>query len=135
MRTITSTYAYYPANSKKDLMVDTDIIAKYEVNPARHPLPIDANLEWDIKQHGIKIPLQIYTNGSVGTLGDGNHRLRIARKLGIKKVPVQFIPDLWAHESHAVTRHIIGGNSMSSVKANRWIKCECSCGARWKEEA
>jgi hypothetical protein len=163
MRTITATYAYHPSSDfKADLKVDTDIISKYEVGPLPHSRAIDPNLEQDIKINGIKRPLKIYTNGLVATLGDGNQRIRIARKLGIKKVPVQIVPDnfrrsatrslgghprlapvlvewveknLWAHEEHRVTRHVIGGGVGGSIKANRFARCKCSCGAYWKEEA
>jgi hypothetical protein len=157
-RVIHSTYAYQPANSKADLKVNTDTVALYSPPGELH---IDPSLEWDIKQNGIKFPLQIRTNGLVGTLSDGSHRLKIALKLGIKKVPVQIVPDnfrkwthsrsygtpnldpvlaewvkenLWKHGEHTVTRQIIGGSSFSSIKATRWVRCECSCGASWKEE-
>jgi hypothetical protein len=161
MKTILSTYAYHPSDEQKpDLKVATDIIAKYEVAPVPHTRAIDPRLEWDIKQNGILVPLKIYTNGVIATLGDGNHRIRIAKKLGIKKVPVIFIPDnfrrlhtltsgspllhpilaawvkdhLWAHEGHEVTRNFIGGGMRGGIAANRFMRCNCSCGATWKEE-
>lgn len=160
MRTITSTYAYHPGDDKADLKVATDIIAKYEVAPIPHARAIDAQLEWDISQNGIVSPLKLYTNGAVATLGDGNHRIRIAQKQKIKKVPVQFIPDnfrrlqtsisghpaldpsltewvrenLWLHESHVITRWFIGGG-VGSIAPSKFMRCHCSCGATWKEEA
>jgi len=162
VRVIQGTYAYHPANNKCDLKVDVNIVAKYAVEPSPRTIPIDPELEWDIKKNGIMFPLKIYTNGLMGTIGDGNQRLRIAKKLGIKKVPVQFIPDnfrrlatravsghpaldpvlsewvernLWAHENHEVSRHVIGGgNSASSIRPNKYVKCVCSCKAEWKEE-
>lgn len=162
MRVIQGTYAYYPASNKFDLKVDVSVMEKYAVEPAPRTLAIDPILEQDIQQNGIKFPLKVYTNGIMGTIGDGNQRLRIAKKLGIKKVPVQLIPDnfrrlatrnvsghtaldpvlsewveknLWAHENHEVSRHVIGGgNSGSAIRPNKYVKCVCSCKATWKEE-
>ena len=161
MRTIQSTFAYHPCDEEKpDLKVATDIIAKYEVSPVPHSQLINPKLEWDIKQNGILMPLKLYTNGIQATLGDGNHRIRIAKKLGIKKVPIIFIPDnfkrlstsisghpslhpvlkawvdknLWVHAEHEVIRKFIGGGMRGGVEPNKFVRCHCSCGSTWKEE-
>lgn len=162
--TITSTYAYRPADAKKpDLLVPTSVVKRYAFsNPAmaaarkRHA---DHGLEWDIQQNGILFPLIIYTNGTSGLLGDGYLRLGIAEKMGIKKLPVQIHPNnfkrihtengfpslepkvaawvnkhLLSHADHEVTRHLIGGGGSAGISPTKWIRCECSCAASWKEE-
>jgi ParB family chromosome partitioning protein len=48
---------------------------------------IERELEESIKQHGILQPLQIALVNNKYVLIDGLHRLRIAKKLGISKVP------------------------------------------------
>jgi hypothetical protein len=157
---ISATYAYHPADETPDLYVLTEVLKRYHVAHIAHRPAIDPPLEWDIKQRGVLKPLRLYTNGTFGILGDGNHRLRIALKLGIDKLPVQILPDnfkrmasqkgypmlepvveawvkenLWSHSDHTVTRHIIGGESSGGIKASKFIKCVCSCDATWKEEA
>ncbi len=46
----------------------------------------------DIKRNGFKEPVQIYLyrNEKRLNLGEGNHRLGVARELGIKKIPAIF---------------------------------------------
>jgi ParB/RepB/Spo0J family partition protein len=48
---------------------------------------LEAELEQSIKQHGILQPLQIALVNGQYVLIDGLHRLRIAKKLGMKTVP------------------------------------------------
>lgn len=159
MRTISTTYAYHPATEKADLKLGTEAVARYVAMPDQPNRRIDPATEADIVANGILSPLLIKTNGAMGVLVDGHGRIAIARKLGIKKLPVQIVPDnfrrmrhhggyppldqaladwvsgnLWSHEGHVVVRHIVGGGP-GSVKANKYAKCECSCGAYWKEEA
>lgn len=159
-RTITTTYAYHPADDKPDLYLPTDVAARYHVVETAHRLRIDPTLEWDIKQKGVLKPLKLYTNGVSGILGDGNHRLRIAVKLGLDELPVQVLPDslrrmssqrgyptldavtkewaadwLWSHAEHTVTRHIIGAKSTGGIDPHLFKRCTCSCGASWREEA
>lgn len=47
----------------------------------------------DIKQNGIKLPVQVmlYQYEGRAKLGEGNHRLAIAKELGIKKIPTVFV--------------------------------------------
>ena len=159
-RVITSTYAYHPADDIPDLYLPTEVVKRYHVAEMAHRLKIDPTLEWDIKQNGVLKPLKLYTNGINGVLGDGNHRLRVAVKLGIEELPVQILPDslrrmssqrgyppldsitkdwatdwLWSHTEHTVTRHIIGGKSAGGISPHLFKRCECSCGAKWREEA
>jgi hypothetical protein len=96
----------------------------------------------------------IYTDGIFAKLGDGHHRLKIASEHGIATIPVQVIPDsmrratqrvvlepeleawvidnLWIHETHDVVRRIIGSRQ-GGVLSNAYSRCDCSCGANWKE--
>lgn len=43
----------------------------------------------DIKENGIKIPIKLLIDSGKALLIEGNHRLCIAKKLGMKTVPVQ----------------------------------------------
>lgn len=47
----------------------------------------------DIKKNGIKLPVQVmlYQHEGRAKLGEGNHRLAIAKELGIKKIPTVFV--------------------------------------------
>lgn len=159
MRTIITTYAYHPASEKADLKLTTEAVARYVAMPEQPTRRIDPAVEADIVANGVQSPLLLKTNGAMGLLVDGHGRIAIARKLGIKKLPVQVVPDnfrrmrhhggfpsldqvtadwvrdnLWAHAGHEVVRHVVGGGP-GSVKANKFAKCTCSCGAHWKEEA
>jgi hypothetical protein len=119
----------------------------------------DRRLEADIEVNGILHPLTIYTDGAHGILADGYQRLSLAEKLGIKSLPVQIHPNnfrrmrteagfppleakvkawcekhLLKHANHEITRHLVGSDGSAGIPANKWVKCECSCGAYWKEE-
>jgi hypothetical protein len=157
---IASTYAYHPSDENKpDIKVATTILARYQIAPPAHARHIDPGLLEDVSVNGIVTPVKLYTNGLQAILVDGNHRVRVAQKLGLRKIPVKIIPDnfrrmrhnfgypaldpvfadwcrdnLWAHENHEITRHFIGGGQSGGIPGNRFNKCVCSCGARWKEE-
>lgn len=47
----------------------------------------------DIKENGIKLPVQVFfwQHERRASLGEGNHRLAIAKELGIKKIPTVFV--------------------------------------------
>lgn len=159
MRKINTTYAYHPASDKADLKLATEAVARYIAMPEQRNRRVNPTVEADIAANGVLTPLLIKTNGTLGVLVDGHGRIAIARRLGIKKLPIQVIPDnfrrlrlqggysaldtaladwvgsnLWSHEGHEVVRHIVGGGP-GSITANKYAKCECSCGAYWKEEA
>lgn len=57
------------------------------------PAEVEQDLYEDIGASGFAQPLVIYSNGSHGLLGEGNHRLAVARALGMKAVPVIVVPD------------------------------------------
>lgn len=45
----------------------------------------------DIKENGIKIPIKLQIDGGKGLIVEGNHRLCIAIKLGLKTIPVHVV--------------------------------------------
>ena len=47
------------------------------------------NLTKDIKENGIKKPIILQIDNGKGLVVEGNHRLCIAIKLGLKTIPVQ----------------------------------------------
>lgn len=160
-RRITATYAYHPADIVADLTLPIDAVAHYATH---RPGPLRGNfapLEFSIRNDGVQQPLRIATDGVWAVLIDGHHRLRIAQELGVKKLPVQVVPDnmrrmsykygraalepilaewipenLWAHTTHEVIRRIVGSRSAAGgIPASTYLRCDCSCGANWKEEA
>src|ERR1700752_3636109 len=92
-RVVHKIYAYHPADTTPDLWLPTNIASHYHVANMDHRRPIDPSLENDIAENGILLPISIYTNGLHALIGDGSHRVRIAMKLGLEKVPVQVLPD------------------------------------------
>lgn len=80
-------------------VLPTDLVARYravdrEVIPAPDwvvdtPSHLDA-LAASVAEEGIKVPLELRFNASFGFL-DGNHRLAVARRLGLEVVPVTVI--------------------------------------------
>lgn len=76
-------------------MVPTDELTKYmQHDRAASPLMSKesyATLKADIAKNGIKEPLILNygAKDSVASLGEGNHRLAIAKELGIKELPVE----------------------------------------------
>jgi len=46
-------------------------------------------LTQDIKENGIKTPIKLYVDNGKALIVEGNHRLCIAIKLGLKTIPVQ----------------------------------------------
>ena len=45
----------------------------------------------DIKENGIKIPITLQIDGNKGLIVEGNHRLCISMKLGMKTIPVKVV--------------------------------------------
>lgn len=161
-RRITATYAYHPANQEPDLTLPTEVVAHYLCGVP--PGPLRGNfgpLEFSLKTDGVLEPLKISTDGVWAVLTDGRQRLRLAQKLGITELPVQVVPDnmirmpmeygravleselsdwvtdhLWAHADHEVIRHQVGARlSSGGIPASVYLRCTCSCGSFWKEEA
>jgi hypothetical protein len=157
-RRILTTYAYHPGDATPDLVLPTAIVGHYVIAPPRGPIRGDFSaLEHSIAEVGVQSPVRIHTDGVFAVLTDGNSRHRLATKLDIVDMPVQVIPDnlrrmplpygrpvlepelkewvqghLWAHDEHEVFRRQVGTPGMLK---NAFLKCSCSCGARWKEEA
>jgi hypothetical protein len=77
-------------------MVDTAALANV---PGRNEVvrntPHYEQLKANIAQNGIQRPIQVSRNGPTGQLSifEGNHRLSIARELGLPQVPVQLVHD------------------------------------------
>ena len=69
------------------------------------------NLREDISKNGIQTPIELVRNndGSI-TIENGNHRLQIAKELGIKEVPVKFV-DSWDN---------IGIKTTNNSKVKEW---------------
>ena len=44
----------------------------------------------DMKKNGIKLPVTVETDGKLGLLQDGNHRVAAAKLAGIKSIPTRF---------------------------------------------
>lgn len=91
-----STYQDYPPDSptlpdslKPHLMLPTDIARHYR----EHDRPVDDEntrmLTRVIADQGIRQPLRISTDGTHAILHEGNHRVTVARQLGMSHVPVQ----------------------------------------------
>jgi hypothetical protein len=154
-RQITVTYAYHPAGLTPDLELPTAVVARYQVTPSLvMRKPVSPTLSNSVTTSGFLTPVRIYTDGVFGVLGDGHHRLKIATIQGIPTMPVQVIPDilrraqhrialepelanwvegnLWIHETHQVTRRGVGQRKPGHF-GNAYTRCDCSCGANWKE--
>lgn len=73
---------------------EIDKIKEYDrtKNPNRTPEEME-ELKQKIKKEGFKIPvhIQVHRNGDAPVLSEGNHRLVIAKQLGIKEVPAMFV--------------------------------------------
>jgi hypothetical protein len=106
----------------------------------------------DVGVNGIQQPLVIYSNGSHGLLGEGNHRIAAARRLGLERIPIVIVPDrltlpegmgqehlrrLDPRTAAALAgvaqlhwrsnRHAISTNSVGTT-----VHVFCRCGAQWK---
>ena len=82
------------------------------------------NLREDISKNGIQTPIELVRNndGSI-TIENGNHRLQIAKELGIKEVPVKFV-DSWDNigiDSNIVKKweDIYNGNNQNRAGINK----------------
>ena len=82
------------------------------------------NLREDISKNGIQTPIELVRNndGSI-SIENGNHRLQIAKELGIKEVPVKFV-DSWDNigiDSNIVKKweDIYNGNNQNRAGINK----------------
>lgn len=105
------TYEPYPPGSpnlpddlKPHLMLPTDIAHHYR----EFDRPDDENtqmLKRVIADQGIRQPLKISTDGTHALMIEGNHRLNVARQLGISHVPVRVFVEkpgeVMANESYS----------------------------------
>lgn len=84
------TYAGYdpaspPEHLRPHLMLPTEIAHHYR----EYDRPYDEGLGRVIADQGIRQPLRISTDGTHAIMHEGNHRLEVAKRLGISHVPVQ----------------------------------------------
>lgn len=106
----------------------------------------------DIEADGIRQPLVIYSNGSHGVLGEGNHRLQAAFELGLGHVPVVVVPDRLVLPDGMGPEHLrpldptvslmtamvarlhwaTDGHTLSTITVGPTVHVFCSCGAQWK---
>jgi GNAT superfamily N-acetyltransferase len=69
-------------------------------------------LSQQISENGYEKPVELYTDGRAGYLGDGHHRVDIARQLGHSHVPVQVY---WR-------KPYSDGSPVSGNKVEPWLK-------------
>jgi hypothetical protein len=79
-------------------MVSTDHLDKLSIrygDPNQSPYfdndPIVSALVKDMKKNGVKEPVTVQTDGRLGYLSDGNHRVAAAKIAGIKSLPTRFV--------------------------------------------
>ena len=86
-------YSQQPdVTSSTHLWMPTEIADHYKEYD--HPIDDDqtVTLEKTIREHGgIRQPLTLTANATHGLMTEGNHRIAIAKKLGIPEVPVRFM--------------------------------------------
>lgn len=137
----------YHAPARVDIELPTAVVDGYRVFD--DPLVSEEFVE-DIRANGIQNPIRIYTNGVKGVLRDGHHRLVVARRLGLKKMPVHVVPD-WLQQTYPdyelpeLDPRLIGwlrnnldfthrGHQAKRAQVNRCVTIvRCSCGADWRE--
>jgi ParB-like nuclease domain len=118
---IVSTYAYHPANNNPDLVIPTEAVEHYNYE---RPGPLRGNfspLRHSLATEGVLSPLVIATDGQWGTLRDGNHRLRLAKELGIVELPVQIVPDNMRRISMKFGRAVLENHVLSWIPENLWV--------------
>lgn len=86
------TYEPYPADSpdlpenlRPHTHLPIDVVHHYR----EFDRPHDEVLHRVISRQGIREPLKISTDGVHGTLIEGNHRLEVARRMGMSHLPVR----------------------------------------------
>ena len=87
--------------SALDRQILADIQSSHPMFPVEHLDPHktydwtdsvqrDGRLMKDMKAKGVQQPVEMETDGHLGILGDGNHRLAAAKLLGMSHLPVKF---------------------------------------------
>ena len=73
-----------------DLHMPTEAIRHYAPGTANWDMrDLTPGLVNDVKKNGVQRPVEIVTNGTHGSLIDGNNRLMAAHSLGITHLPVR----------------------------------------------
>jgi len=127
----------------------TELVDSYRCWPRA---TVSRELLSNIEADGIRQPLVIYSNGSHGVLGEGNHRLQAAFELGLGHVPVVVVPDRLVLPEGMDAQHLrpldptvslmtamvarlhwtTGGHALSTITVGPTVHAFCSCGAQWK---
>jgi hypothetical protein len=126
------------------LKLPTEVVEYYRGFPSRG---VEDDLLALVRHDGILTPLAIYTNGDIGYLGDGHHRLAVAQRLGITEMPIQVIPDKMRWYPPLGARnleHVLyswaahhpwhSGHHQECTAIRKAYLMRCDCGAYWKEE-
>lgn len=95
-------------------VVPTDSLIEYVRNPRKNDAVVDRMVSC-IKEFGFRIPIVAKSDGSVV---DGHLRLKAAKKLGLKEVPIVIADDL----------------SEAQIKAFRLVANQSANWAEWDEE-
>jgi hypothetical protein len=136
-------YAYHE-DPVCHLKLPTDVVEYYRGFEGRH---VEQPLLVDIRKHGILTPLLIYTNGNMGYLGDGHHRLAVAHRLGITELPIQVIPDKirwYPPRGVRNLEHVLfswvahhpwhEGHRQERIPIKKAYVVRCDCKAHWKTD-
>jgi len=75
-------------NNMLQQIVPLDELKIWDANPLKRCQASDKELETSVREVGIKQPLAVLEKGNYFLVVDGNRRLRIAQRLGLKSVPV-----------------------------------------------
>jgi hypothetical protein len=106
-------------SSLKDVTEDVPIewLEKFKGNKLRKTPDQMEALKTDIQQNGFKEPLimSFGTDDGLAVLGEGNHRLQVAKELGLKTVPVRALRRTEVGSENAVP------TSMSAVKPGKYF--------------
>ena len=95
-------------------IVSTDSLVEYARNPRKNDVVVDKMVAC-IKEFGFRIPIVAKSDG---TVIDGHLRLKAAKKLGLKEVPIVIADDL----------------SDAQIKAFRLVANQSANWAEWDEE-
>ena len=94
--------------------MSTDSLVEYARNPRKNDVVVDKMVAC-IKEFGFRIPIVAKSDG---TVIDGHLRLKAAKKLGLKEVPIVIADDL----------------SDAQIKAFRLVANQSANWAEWDEE-
>lgn len=144
------TWAYYEGNQAPHRYLPVEVVDHYRCWPEAEA---DEALTESVVSTGMTTPIIIYSDGLKGVLGDGQHRLAVAKELHWPEVPVQVIPDrlevptgIDMTRDHLrpaepmvldvldllVRKHMRSLHSVRTYAEEHTVHVFCSCGAQWK---